>query len=122
MSHLVHGPERVQMLKQCPVSVSNHSADIQKSLQTADLESKNMMIPIHVARTIDGETYVVDGQLRVDELKKRKTKTVEAYVHNVTWKKRYAPVDCVEVIWYNESEQFSISDIRNVIFIRLRSN
>ena len=42
-----------------------------------------MMIPIHVARTIDGETYVVDGQLRVDELKRRKTKTVEAYVHNV---------------------------------------
>ena len=83
MSHLVHGPERVQMLKQCPVSVSNHSADIQKSLQTADLESKNMMLPIHVARTIDGETYVVDGQLRVDELKRRKTKTVEAYVHNV---------------------------------------
>ena len=42
-----------------------------------------MMLPIHVARTIDGETYVVDGQLRVDELKRRKTKTVEAYVHNV---------------------------------------
>ena len=83
MSHLVHGPERVQTLKECPISVSNHSADIQKNLQIADLESKNTLLPIHVARTSDGETYVVDGQLRVNELKSRKIKTIEAYVHNV---------------------------------------
>ncbi len=83
MSHLIHGPARVETLKQCPISVSSHSIDIQKSLQAADLESKNAMIPIHTARTADGQVYIVDGQLRVNEIKRRKIKTIEAYVHNV---------------------------------------
>ncbi|MDI1494739.1 MAG: hypothetical protein K8823_45 [Cenarchaeum symbiont of Oopsacas minuta] len=83
MSQLVHGPERVEILKPCPISVSNHSLDIQKNLQEIDLESKDAILPIHVARTADGTTYVVDGQMRVEEIKRRKIKTADAYVHKV---------------------------------------